>query len=96
MKKIIFTLSLTFGLCVFGFATSQIQIAPQNDQEQDKKETKAKIERYDFRLFRFATPLIKATVEDSTKVSEINLKTKKDNSPSAFYQEKPFTFLRFS
>lgn len=96
MKKIIFTISLTFGVCIFGFAAGSAQQTQKELKEDQKKEVKQKIKPYEFRLFKFANPLFKSMEEDSTKISEFEPQLKINNKTAKLYQENPFDFFKFS
>lgn len=96
MKKLILSALLFIGFGVYGFATNKIEVQLKQTQKEEQPETKKKVERYDYCLFKFMDLLPKKIEKDSTQLSEQFLQRKALNEEATHHQEKPLDFFMLS
>ena len=96
MKKLILSALLFIGFGVYGFATNKIEVQLKQTQKEEQPETKKKVERYDYCLFKFMDLLPKKVEKDSSQISDVLLRRKELKEETTHYQEKPLDFFMFS
>ena len=96
MKKLILSALLFIGFGVYGFATNKIEVQLKQTQKEEQPETKKKVDRYDYCLFKFMDLLPKKIEKDTTQVSEQLFQRKELTEETTHHQEKPLDFFMFS
>lgn len=96
MKKALFSFALIICCYGYGFATNKINIQVQQQDSKVKAESKKKVERYDFSLFKFLTPKKTTIKKDTTNLSKEQINNHRLDEKTTFHQEKPLVFFKFS